>query len=426
MTTMPRKSLRRQTIDAMKAKVKDLRLAFHLCEAFDDEDHSEDERLMKASEQLKVMENSRYLFRDSKYRRTKKVFDYEDAISNESKNFNDEEFLGTFRMSRESFHLFVEEMKTKKAFTTPANSSHQRPIPFQLLVYLYRIGKEGSAGGSFQVSQYFAIGKGSVENYVRRTIKALHEIMDEVVYWPDKDQRKEMRNRLSAYGFRHCIGIIDGTLVVLDFRPEAFHECYYSRKSFYAINVMIVCDDQRRIIYYNAGWPGSTHDNRVFRNSQLFLNRGEYFSQNEYLLGDSAYSASPIMVQSFKKQSSQAKLPDNHEFFNTQLAQVRIVSEHTIGILTGRFCCLKRNNVKLKSGQKEVKQLVDLIGSCIVMHNLLIKYKEDDIPSEWYHYMEKNIDWSLYDEEEEDIAYVTDLLGDRRQFVFNSLINNYL
>ena len=139
---------------------------------------------------------------------------------------------------------------------------------------------------------------------------------------------------------------------------------------------MIVCDDQRRVIYYNAGWPGSTHDNRVFRNTQLYMDRGEYFSPKEYLLGDSAYSASPIMVQSFKKQSAQADLPPNNEFFNTQLAQVRIVSEHCIGILKGCFTCLKRNNIKLKDSKKEVKELVELIGACIVLYAVLGAKKE--------------------------------------------------
>ena len=219
--------------------------------------------------------------------------------------------------------------------------------------------------------------------------------------------------------------IIDGTLILLDYRPEAYHECYFSRKSFYALNVMIVCDDKRRVIYYNAGWPGSTHDNRVWRNSNLFKKRGDYFSHLEYLLGDSAYSHSPVMVQAFKKQHSQAELPQRNEFFNTCLAQVRIASEHCIGILKGRFKCLKCNNIKLKNDKKEVKQLVDLIGACIVLHNLLINYEEDDIPADWYEQVDDEIDWCMYDEEEEEIDRVTEEGTYRRQYVYNSIVNNF-
>ena len=257
-------------------------------------------------------------------------------------------------------------------------------------------------------------------------MSALHEIIDDVVYWPNPHERKQMRKRLAAYGFRYCVGIIDGSLIILDNRPTAYHECYFSRKSFYAMNVMIVCDDQKRITYYNAGWPGSTHDNRVFRNTQLYNNRENFFSHKEYLLGDSAYSHSPIMVQSFKKTTGQANLSRNHKFFNTALAQVRISSEHCIGMLKGRFGCLKRNNIKLKDDPKEVQELVDLIGACVVMHNLLLKYDETDIPSEWYDEMDINIDWTGYDEDEEDIEQVTEQNTDRRQYIYNSLINNYL
>ena len=423
---MPRKSLRRQAIDTLEAKVRKLRLRYHLRQAMDEEDSLEDDMLIIQSQKLKRMKRKRYLFRHSSNRKNRKRFDLEDALSYESKIFNDEEFLFAFRVSRDSFFLLLDEMKDKVAFSSTSKSSHQRPISFQLLVFLYRIGRESIAGGSHTLAAYFGIAKGSVNNYVRRVVQALLEIKDVVVYWPDAEERKEMRNRLAAHGFRHVVGIIDGTLIGLDFRPEAFHECYFSRKSMYALNVMVVCDDRRRIIYYNAGWPGSTHDNRVFRNTKLYLKRGEYFSHREYLLGDSAYSASPIMVQSFKKQSGQANLPPNNEFFNTRLAQVRIKSEHCIGILKGRFRCLKRNNIRVKKSVKEVKELVDLIGACVIMHNLLIDYDEDDIPSSWFENVDDEIDWTMYDEEEEDIARVTDETEDRRKYVFNSLINNYL
>jgi hypothetical protein len=86
----------------------------------------------------------------------------------------------------------VEEMKTKEAFKTTNKSSHMRPIEFQLLVFLYRIGSEGSGGSCGKICTFFGIGKGSVKNYVQRTVSALHEIIDEVVVqWPDSEERKK-------------------------------------------------------------------------------------------------------------------------------------------------------------------------------------------------------------------------------------------
>ena len=114
------------------------------------------------------------------------------------------------------------------------------------------------------------------------------------------------------------------------------NSCYFNRKSFYSINVTIICDDRGRILYFYAGWPGTTHDNRVFKNSKVYKDWRKYFNRNEHLLGDSAYSSCRIMVQTFKKHKGTAALSYEKEFFNTKIAKIRIKSEHCIGVLKGR------------------------------------------------------------------------------------------
>jgi hypothetical protein len=133
-----------------------------------------------------------------------------------------------------------------------------------------------------------------------------------------------------------------------------------------------------------------------------------------------------FIVQSFKKQACQSNLPGNKGFFNKALAQVQIASEHCIGMIKGRFRCMKRNNIKLKHTIEEVKELVELISTCLIMHNLLLDYDETEIPSNWFEDMENKIDWSLYNKEEEDITHVREEGTDRRQYVFNSIVNNFL
>jgi hypothetical protein len=423
---MPRKRRRRDLLRKLHRQVSILHHEFIKREILDEYDSDEDERYFYFRSVFRKVLKNRYIYRESKYRDFPPKFDLEATLRIENPRYTDEEFLCYFRMSRESFFLLLDEIKDTNAFKQISNARKQRPVAYQLLVYLYRVGREGTGGGCLQVCGFFGISKGSVTNYVRRCVNALLELKEEIVFWPNEKERIKMRNRLALRGFRHCVGIIDGTLVELSFRPLAYHECYYSRKCMYALNVMVVCDDNCRIIYYNAGWPGSTHDNRVLRNSQLYYNRGDYFSQKEYLLGDSAYSASTIMVQSFKKRSGTSHLPAKQEAFNNNLAKIRIRSEHCIGQLKGRFQCLKKNNIKLKNSKEEVKEMVDLIGSCIVLHNLLIDYDEEEIPAKWFSKINKNIDWSLYDEEEEDIADINEHVEDRRKYVYNSFINNYI
>jgi hypothetical protein len=86
---------------------------------------------------------------------------------------------------------------------------------------------------------------------------------------------------------------------------------------------------------------------------------------------------------------------------------------------------LKRTNIRFKQTNKEVKELVNIVGACMVLHNLLINYDESDIPHEWYDEMRDNIDWSMYNEESYKKSKISDEDVSRRETVFKSIINNY-
>ena len=194
----------------------------------------------------------------------------------------------------------------------------------------------------------------------------------------------------------------------------------------YAINVLIVCDDNGRILYHYGGWPGSTHDNHVFRNSKLYRHRETYFQPMEYIIGDSVYLDNSIIVQAFKKGRFEDHLPPNKEFFNNQLASIRIKSEHCIGMLKGRFQCLKGMNTFIKNGTKDVKHVVDVFSSCAILHNLLLSYK-DVVPQEWYKDLVDNIDFNLANEIEnqDTVDDVGTTNCSRRDTVYNSIIESF-
>ena len=105
--------------------------------------------------------------------------------------------------------------------------------------------------------------------------------------------------------FPHCVGLIDGTLLPLATKPQLHGENYLSRKRFYAIVMLVVCDDQSRMIHCHIGWPGSVHDNRVWRNSKLNLESDSMFAPKEHLLGDSAFTPGDHMIPPFKTAPGQ-------------------------------------------------------------------------------------------------------------------------
>jgi len=105
-------------------------------------------------------------------------------------------------------------------------------------------------------------------------------------------------------GFPNVVGIADGTLFPLAFELETEGTPdHKGRKHTYTLTIMIICDYDRKICYH--------HDNRVYRNMDLYQNPKNYFSENEFNLGDSAFSNSPFMVSSYKIQSGE-EIPEEH------------------------------------------------------------------------------------------------------------------
>ncbi|KAL7562435.1 hypothetical protein ACA910_020577 [Epithemia clementina (nom. ined.)] len=174
----------------------------------------------------------------------------------------------------------------------------------------------------------------------------------------------------------------DGSLNPLAFTPETEdHADYNGRKFGYSISTLIVNDDKRNIIYYLAGWPGSAHDNRIFKNSALFTNPAQYFSPLEYILGDSAYESLPFLISAYKKPHG-AQLPQVERNFNEALSRPRVESEHTIGMWKGRFPWLRSIRIRLTERESSLKKILDYIMVSVILHNFL-NQRNDDVPEDW-------------------------------------------
>ena len=107
------------------------------------------------------------------------------------------------------------------------------------------------------------------------------------------------------------------------------------------------------------------------------MKKEEFFTPGEYILGDSAFSKSPVLVQSFKKDANTGYLDPKKEFFNSKLASLRIKSEHCIGMLKGRFQCLKKLNTSLKNEQ-QMGHVLGLIESAAILHNIILAMHSAD------------------------------------------------
>lgn len=111
-----------------------------------------------------------------------------------------------------------------------------------------------------------------MDNYTKRCLYAILQHEKSFVRWPDAAERGQTKARIRAHSFfKECVGFIDGTLITFAAAPQKHKEDYWTRKSVYALNSLLICDDQRRVIYAHHGWCGSAHDQRVLKSSLVRL-----------------------------------------------------------------------------------------------------------------------------------------------------------
>ncbi|KAL3694426.1 hypothetical protein R1sor_008077 [Riccia sorocarpa] len=187
-------------------------------------------------------------------------------------------------------------------------------------------------------------------NYTNRVMTALESAMGHEIARPDRQERAVNSAHFAGLGFPGCIGLVDGTLVKLSQRPRDDGETYFYRKSNYSMNVQVICDQNKRVIYFFAGMPGSCHDLTCLRRSSLWgrLGSAQLFDNGQYLLGDNGYILLDRLVCSYKRTAGDMDKVD----FNTCVAHARVGNEHCIGILKARWHSLKEIRTQLRNPQK--------------------------------------------------------------------------
>jgi DDE superfamily endonuclease len=402
---MPRKSKRAVFLSWFRKQVR-VRLLNKIVRLYaDEEDSLEDVKDVASLAMLQSAEGRRYLHRNSTYRKSlanerfttdldsssapvpstnhdgNNDANISDASDHELPWLNDDEFLQKFRVTREAFAIILDKIKDHPVFESKTKA--MAPPEYQLMVFLKYIGTEGAGSSNANQRQTFGVGYGTSSLYRKRVTKALLSLREEYITWPDSNERKVISKDIQRqFDFPHCVGIADGTLFPLAFEPSTEDAPDYSgRKYGYSLTTMVICDHKRRIRHYLAGFPGSAHDNRVFKSTKVATEAPDYFDPMQYIIGDSAFENDWFMVSAFKKPKNQS-IPRSHEQFNEKLARLRIISEHCIGILKGRFPWLRSIRLKITEDSKSLKEILELIDATIILHNILIEIGEKE-KEEW-------------------------------------------
>ena len=252
------------------------------------------------------------------------------------------------------------------------------PAAKVLAIGLYRL----SHGNSYvSIGPAFNVGKSTVIEAVQDLVNTLYDKRNDYVKFPTTPAEtaasvatfRETRTELI-----NVAGAIDGTHIKI-IAPEVDAVDYFSRYQQHDMIVHGVVDGKGKFLDAVVGFPGSAHDARVLRNSDLYheaeqgnilqaprVNIGGH-EIHPYLVGDSAYPLAAWLLKPFPEGTRD---PDE-KTFNKELSRARVTVERAFGILKGRWRILQK---RLDSSLPfAIKSTI----ACIVLHSFCLEAHDD-------------------------------------------------
>ncbi len=338
--------------------------------------------LLRYQQHLSNLRNRRYLEIRS-YRRYDKIIYERDLRYQEVPWLTEKDFKVKYRTSREGLDFLTTLLEDAPVFTPGAHGPKQMPVKYQIMIWLHFFGHEGMTVEAQRETLHTC--KGLLNLAKNRVTNAFNSIRGDWIHWPDAVERKEISRRIEEEFFLpNCVAIMDGTLLPLGLEPDCTDKAdYHGRKYAYSITCNILCDDKCRIRNYLAGFPGSTHDSRVWRNMDIYLNPKEYFDSNEYVLTDTAYEPDWFCIPAYKCISgNHSILPPNKTEFNFCLARPRVKGEHVMGIWKGRIPFLRSIRMTLTDKKDTMEKILRVIDATVVFHNIMMDFNDSELPDD--------------------------------------------
>ena len=220
------------------------------------------------------------------------------------------------------------------------------------------------------------LAKPTVVKCCHEFVEAICRLQDDFIKFPST--RAEISRKIEGFSEKskvpNVVAAIDGSHIPIK-APKENHEDYFNRKHFYSYLVEGIVDSSGLFLSVATGFPGSLHDSRTLRLSDVY-----WAAENEDILmeptldmggtvirplvvGDSAYPLKTWLLPVIKDNGA---LNRDQKKFNKELSKARIVSEHTFGLLKGRWGAL------LKHLDEDHWRTPNTIIACYVLHNIAL------------------------------------------------------
>lgn len=153
----------------------------------------------------------------------------------------------------------------------------------------------------------------------------------------------------------------------------------------------------------DASWPGSVHDARIWKNSEIY-NVMKENRAHAVLLGDQGFGLAPWLMTPFRNP-----VTVQEQAYNTLHSSERMIIERCFGQVKQRFPILQ-NKIRLAKDK-----VPSTIVSCFVLHNAAKLLNDED-----FFELEAPAQPQIINEEEQ----VTERGRIRRNEIANAIYNN--
>ena len=302
---------------------------------------------------------------------------WEDA-GQESEQHLKTSWMTHFRMEKRTFRFLLRQY----GHLLVRQSTHLRrtvPAPKRLGILLYYL----CHGETFsEVAALFQVGTSTVAGIVHDFVEALvGPITAENIVFPTGKQLQRTMARFEALcGLPMCFGAVDSTFVRM-VKPERYGDSFWCYKQHSAV-ILFACVDARGIFtYVDVGAPGNVGDAHVYNNSDfkrkveagtwgnfpIWQCHGQ--SVRPYVVGDSAFTLSPILMKIFP-----GNLTPEQESFNRLQIRTRRVVECAFGRLKEQFAVVSETTANDPMFVSKIALL------CCGLHNILERRNTGFLP----------------------------------------------
>lgn len=269
-------------------------------------------------------------------------------------------------MSKDTFEILCNYIKNVPELAVEG-SGGKEPISVekQLLLTLWYLGSLDSIE---RIADRFGISASSVIRCRSKVLTAIINLKGRFITWPDNGEMQDVINKFSERnGFPGIVGALDGTHIRIR-KPNNHSASYINRKGFPSLQLQAVCKPDLTFSHVFTGYPGSCHDSRVLKNSDLWQNGLQLCNIQNHIIADAAYPLRRWLLTPFRDNGH---LTAEQRRYNHYHSSNRVVIERAFALLKGRFRRLNQLDTNT------IETAVDIIMACCVLHNICIKNHDE-------------------------------------------------